>query len=52
VYADQEPQPLDPAQREDGRDWPPTAHTMIGLKRLDNLQACVEDVLARGVRGT
>ena len=45
------PKPFDPAVRELGRDWPPTAHTMIGLRRLDNLQECVEDVLARGVPG-
>jgi len=37
--------------REEGRDWPPTAETMIGLKRLDNLQHCVETVLADGVPG-
>jgi O-methyltransferase len=37
--------------REEGLDWPPTAHTMIGLKRLDNLRYCIEDVLARGVQG-
>src|SRR5262249_42248392 len=37
--------------RVEGRDWPPTAHTMIGLKRLDNLQFCVEDVLTRNVPG-
>ncbi len=24
---------------------------MIGAKRLDNLQSCVEDVLAKGVSG-
>jgi O-methyltransferase len=40
-----------PAAREDGRDWPPTAETMIGLKRLDNVQHCVETVLADGVPG-
>jgi O-methyltransferase len=27
------------------------AYTMIGLKRLENIRACVEDVLARGVPG-
>jgi O-methyltransferase len=42
---------FDPKARSEGRDWPPTAHTMIGLRRLDNLQACVEDVLKRGVAG-
>lgn len=42
---------FDPTARAEGRDWPPTAHTMIGLKRLDNLQHCVEDVLANNVPG-
>jgi O-methyltransferase len=45
------PRPFDPAQRAEGRDWPPTAETMAGLKRLDNLQACVESVLRDGVPG-
>src|SRR5689334_20190202 len=30
----------DPAAREEGRDWPPTAETMIGTKRLDNVVDC------------
>lgn len=41
----------DPALRADGRDHPPDAETMIGLRRLDNLQHCVETVLADGVPG-
>ncbi|MGH7489449.1 MAG: TylF/MycF/NovP-related O-methyltransferase, partial [bacterium] len=45
------PTPFDPALRAEGRDWPPNADSMIGLKRLDNLQFCVEDVLARKVPG-
>jgi hypothetical protein len=28
--------------RYEGRIWPGYAHTMIGLKRLDNLQSCIE----------
>ncbi|HUQ75167.1 MAG TPA: TylF/MycF/NovP-related O-methyltransferase, partial [Burkholderiales bacterium] len=44
-------QPFDPARRVEGRDWPEQAHTMIGIKRLDNLHFCVQDVLARGVPG-
>jgi hypothetical protein len=33
---------FDPAQREQGEDWPPPeAETMIGLRRLDNLQFCI-----------
>ena len=38
-------------QREEGRDWPLFGQTMVGLKRLDNLQFCVEDVIGRGVPG-
>lgn len=39
------------AERQEGQLWPMYAHTMIGMKRLDNLQFCVEDALARGVPG-
>lgn len=42
---------FDPAIREQGADWPESAQTMIGLKRLDNIQSCVEDTLANGVPG-
>ena len=38
-------------RREGGEDWPMNAQTMVGLKRLDNLQQCVEQVLADGVPG-
>ncbi len=41
----------DEQTRAEGCDWPRDAHTMIGLKRLDNLQFCVEDVLDRGIPG-
>lgn len=36
---------------EEGREWPAFGETMIGLARLDHLQSCVEDVLARNVPG-
>ena len=36
---------------EGGTPFPGRAHTMIGLKRLDNLQFCIEDVLANNVPG-
>lgn len=39
------------ANREQGRDWPMLAHTMIGSKRMNNLQSCVEDVIQRRVPG-
>ncbi len=38
-------------EREDGKDWPARAHTMIGRKRLDNLQCCVETVLREHIPG-
>lgn len=38
-------------RRAAGRDWPADAESMIGAKRMDNLQACVTDVLQRGVPG-
>jgi Macrocin-O-methyltransferase (TylF) len=40
-----------PKMREYGRDVPSHAHTMIGMRRLDNLQYCVERVIADGVPG-
>jgi hypothetical protein len=39
------------AQRTEGRDWPSEAETMIGLKRLDNIQQCVTEVLEHGIPG-
>ncbi len=43
--------PFDPDARARGRDWPGFGYTMIGHKRLDNIQACIEDVLRHGVSG-
>ena len=37
--------------RSRGMDWPTRAHTMVGLKRLDNLQYCVETVLREQIPG-
>lgn len=36
---------------QEGRGWPSIAQTMVGLKRLDNVQFCVEDVLRNGIPG-
>jgi hypothetical protein len=41
----------DPTRKYLGDIWPSRAHTMIGIPRLNNLQFCIEDVLARGVPG-
>jgi Macrocin-O-methyltransferase (TylF) len=37
--------------RTEGKDWPQNALTMVGLTRLDDLQRCVESVVADGVQG-
>ena len=37
--------------RAEGRDWPRHALTMSGLRRLDDVQACVEAVVREGVVG-
>lgn len=46
-----QPVPFHSHRRLTGTDWPSRAHTMIGLRRLDNLQQCVEDVLKNQVPG-
>jgi O-methyltransferase len=38
-------------QRAEGTYWPTDAETMIGLKRLDNLQMCIETSIADGTPG-
>ena len=37
--------------REEGRDWPSSGETMIGLKRLDNIHYCMREVLLHNVPG-
>lgn len=46
-----EPRPYTEEQRDAGHLWPMSAHTMIGRRRLDHLQAACETVLREGVRG-
>jgi hypothetical protein len=43
--------PFDREQRCEGRDWPSQAHTMIGLRRLENLEALTADLLEAGTPG-
>jgi O-methyltransferase len=42
---------FDNAAREQGLDWPLFGYTMTGRRRLDNVQFCVENVLAHNVPG-
>ena len=50
LFLDEEPN-VDPKARTEGRDWPKSAETMIGHRRLDNIQHCVTSVLADKVPG-
>jgi O-methyltransferase len=43
--------PVDAANRDEGRDWPVFAHTMMGCRRMSNLRSCVERVLEEDVPG-
>ncbi|MFV2109689.1 TylF/MycF family methyltransferase [Micromonospora sp. LOL_015] len=43
--------PFNADERANGRDWPPEAETMIGLRRLDNLEKCVTEVIDDQVPG-
>ncbi|MBU9889680.1 MAG: TylF/MycF family methyltransferase [Candidatus Omnitrophica bacterium] len=42
---------FDPEVRQYGWDWPSTALTMIGTKRMDNLRSLVESVLGNHIEG-
>lgn len=43
--------PFDATARENGSDWPFFGYTMIGCRRMENIQACIEDVLKNDVPG-
>lgn len=42
---------VDPEARDQGLDYTTDADTMVGVKRLDNLQACIVDVLRDRIPG-
>lgn len=37
--------------RRTGGDWPPTAETMVGLERLNNVEHCVRDIITNNIEG-
>lgn len=43
--------PFDVERRTNGRDWPFVGYTMVGLKRLDNIQRCIETIVETNVPG-
>lgn len=53
IYSEYEQKikPFDERLRIEGREWPPMAQTMIGWKRLENIQACLEDIIERDIPG-
>lgn len=44
-------QKLDAAAYEEGRGWPSLAYTMVGRKRLNNVQLAIETVIAESIPG-
>lgn len=43
--------PYDPQLRERGLDWPSRAESMIGLRRMSNIQDCIEHIVRDEVPG-
>ena len=43
--------PYDPEARESGLDWPARAESMIGLKRMTNIQDCIASIIKDDVPG-
>lgn len=38
-------------KRIEGKGWPGNAHTLVGMKRLDNIQQCIETVIHEDIEG-
>ncbi|WP_435770491.1 TylF/MycF family methyltransferase [Nocardioides sp. SYSU DS0651] len=43
--------PYDAEQRAHGNDWPSRAESMIGLKRMQNIQDCITQIMEQDVPG-
>ncbi len=43
--------PVNMKDREEGKDWPVSALTMIGQKRMDNIQFCTETIIKEEIPG-
>src|SRR5205823_13969611 len=43
--------PFRPKLREEGRDWPAEAHTMIGVQRLENVRELVQRAIDENLTG-
>lgn len=43
--------PFDPKVRGNGEDWPMFGYSMIGHRRLENIEYCIRSALSSGVEG-
>ncbi len=43
--------PFQPELRFEGRDWPAVAHTMVGVRRLENVRELAQQVIDQGIPG-
>jgi O-methyltransferase len=43
--------PFRPELRSEGRDWPAAAHTMVGVRRLENLRELAQTVIDEEISG-
>ena len=41
----------DKRKRINGEDWPENAESMIGLKRMNNIQYCIEQIIKNNIEG-
>ena len=41
----------DPSLRENGLDWPLFGYTMVGMRRLENIEYCIRSVIADEIGG-
>jgi len=44
-------EPFQPELRSEGRDWPRVAHTMVGLRRLNNVRELAQRIIGEGIPG-
>lgn len=43
--------PFEPSLRAEGTDWPAFGYTMIGVRRLDNVESCIRRIVEDGIPG-
>ncbi len=51
AFTIREKMPFNLGKRLNGRDWPTYAESMIGLKRMDNIEFCVNETIKNNIPG-